>query len=142
MTELTAMNVEGLMRECLYQDDEVSDNETPSGAVIVEGIVNKYAFHPQRLESARQKVVDMIGQLPAQFLREGGGGWTFLNLCQRADGEQWTGLHLTMESLTCLAIGMKMATFVVPRALWSMFPGGMPYVVFSVLGGVENAAAA
>jgi len=121
--ELTASNVEAVLVDCLFREDEVVDL---AGATEAAGIVNRYAFHPQRLESHREDVHSMLHQLPDEFIN--GGGWTFLNMCMRADGEQWTGLHRTQEHLACMAIALGLGAWVPEqRELWEVFPGSVPY---------------
>jgi len=121
------------MRDCLFKEEEVPDRKPPADAVIVEGIMQKFALHKMRLEGHRQDVIDMIGELPKEFLTgEGnGGGWSFLNLCMDKRGSQW-GEHPTMEALCVLAIGLGMGKWCLPREMWSVLPGSMPYVQFTV----------
>ena len=122
-------------RECLYKPEELEDLETgkaPAGTVIVEGILGPFGFHPERLESQRSKVVEWLKALPHEFRKSGGGGWSFLNACNQANGVQWTGFHQRMNELFSLAIGLKLAEFQLPREMWSALPGGMPYIVIFV----------
>lgn len=119
--ELTSANVEAVITDCLFRDEEELLDPTE-----VSGIVNKYAFHTERLQSHREDVKSMLHQLPDEFIN--GGGWSFLNMCMTADGEQWTGLHLRQENLACMAIALGLGYWVpVQRELWSAFPGGVPY---------------
>ena len=37
-----------------------------------------------------------------------------------------------MEDLVVLALGLKLGDYLLPREVWSSFPGRMPYVVFDV----------
>lgn len=124
--ELTSDNVETILIDCLHKDGEEYDESEG----IIECIVNSYKFHSERLESHRDEIRSMIWQLPSQFLASGGGGWSFLNLCMRADGVQWTGMHRQQEKLYALAAGLGMAAIQFPREMWSILPGGMPYMVF------------
>ena len=74
----------------------------------------------------------MLVELPNEFMEEsagGGGGWSFLNTCYDKNGDQWTGMHLTMEQLFQLGIAAGVASYVMPRQMWAVFPGGMPYIV-------------
>ncbi len=114
---------------CLFAADEITDSKTPENAVIVEGIVRKFGFHPQRLEATRTQVTNWLEALPVQFHRSGGGGWSFLNACVQGNGEQWTGLHQRMEELVCLGIGLGLVEYMMPRDMWEVFPGGMPYLM-------------
>ncbi len=123
--ELTADNVNWAFRDSLFQDGEPNKKY-----IKVEGIMDSFGFHPERLESHRLEVLDWISQLPPEFLKSGGGGWSFLNLCNRADGQQWADDHKTMQALCCLAIGLDLGRWLLLRDFWSAFPGGMPYVQF------------
>jgi len=128
--------VEHAFRDCLYKDVEIttlSKGGVPEGAVIVEGIRGKYGFHPDRLEQQRTEVSTWLHALPREFHETGGGGWSFLNACNQANGVQWTGLHQRMEELFCLAIGLGLAECQLPREVWSALPGGVPYYVVKEL---------
>ena len=41
-------------------------------------------------------------------------------------------MHMTVESLLCLGIGLDLAEWCLPKEMWSLMPGGMPYVVVKV----------
>lgn len=103
--------------------------EDTSKAVLVDGIVTKFGFDPQRLEVNRAKVIEILDEMPANFHEHTGGGWSFLNLCIDKNGVQWGG-HQSMEQLVTMAIGLGLAEYQLPREMWSVLPGGMPYVVF------------
>lgn len=122
--ELTSKNVEDIIKDCLAEDEE-----NPNG-IQIEGILHTYLLDTVKLEVHREDIRSMIEQLPKEFLKSGGGGWSFLNLCMRADGVQWTGLHWVQEQFFAIAAGLSMAKIQIPRNLWSAFPGGMPYIVF------------
>lgn len=127
--ELTAANVEAIIVDCLYKDSELDRDGKPKiEPVVVECIINSYAFHPGRLQEHKREVASMLLQLPKEFFLAGGGGWSFLQMCVRADGVQWTGLHRTQEMLCALAIGLGFASWLVPRNMWEALPGGMPYI--------------
>lgn len=141
MTELTASNVEEIFANCLFTDDEVKEigaqhlsaeevlemDDPPFK--VAQGIIHDVAFHPGRLEESREKVESMLAQLEDSFMITKGGGMSFLNMCMRADGEQWTGLHQTQEQLATLGIALDVAAWAGPREIWRIFPGGMPYLV-------------
>jgi hypothetical protein len=125
--------VKKVFLSCLYKPEEIGNTKKiPKDAVIVEGIRGKYAFHPKRLEEQRSKVTEWLKALPHQFRKNGGGGWSFLNACMQENGVQWTGLHERMEQLFCMAIGLGLAKCQMPREMWFVFPGGMPYYVIFV----------
>jgi hypothetical protein len=136
--KLTAQNVNDTILSVLYKDDEVVDDRAPEGAVIVTGLVNNFGFHPERLEAVREDVQSMVEQLPENFFKDKGGGWSFLNMCNRNDGELWTGEHRVMEALLALAMGLGMAAYAMPRDIWPTLPGGVPYVVFDLEASKED----
>jgi hypothetical protein len=135
-TLIDAGRVVEILRDCLFTSEEMpGDTEVPGDAVVVEGIVNTYGFQPQRLESHRDEITKMLQGLPWQFRPTnvgGDGGWSFLNACEDANGELWTGEHRTVEALLVLGIGLGLAEWLLPKEIWSALPGGMPYVVVKV----------
>lgn len=125
--------VEKMFLDCLYKKKEMEGVDgVPEDAVTVEGIVQKFGFHPGRLEEKRTKVAELLKALPHQFRRNGEGGWSFLNACIQENGVQWTGLQERMEQLFCLGMGVGLVESKLPRKMWSVLPGGMPYYVINV----------
>ena len=124
---IDAKEVETVFLDCLFGPEEVKENSMPAGTVIVEGIVGKYGFHPGRLERHRRQIAAWLLALPVEFQQSGGGGWSFLNACNDRDGAQWADHHRSMEQLFCLRIGLKLVHLQVPRDMWEILPGGMPY---------------
>ena len=120
--ELTSQNVEFVFMDCLFQE-----GQNTSDPVIAEGITSKFGFHKGRLESHRDAITNMLSQLPKEFHKDSGGGWTFLNACNNAKGEQWTGEHRIMEQLFTLGQACEKVQCLMPREMWSVLPGGMPY---------------
>lgn len=120
--------VNAVFLDCLFNDEEIPDGKPLADAVIAEGIMQTIGFNRARLESHRQEVHDWLALLPTEFRKSGGGGWSFLNACNEADGTQWTGFHQRMDELFTLGIALGLAKWQMPREMWSMFPGGMPYV--------------
>lgn len=127
-TTINPDEVDQTFRDCLFRDHEVTDHKTPANAVVVDGVLGRFVFNPDRLESHREQVKRWLELLPHEFRKSGGGGWSFLNACNLADGTQWTGLHERMNQLFSLAIGLKLAKWSLPREMWGVMPGGMPYV--------------
>lgn len=121
--KLTADRVNEVFTDCLLED--------ATDTVEVEGIVHPVVFSRAKLDKYRTEIGEMLVELPLPFqpvAAGGGGGWSFLNACQDRDDNQWTGLHWTMEMLFQLGIGTDQAKWLMPRDMWSAFPGGMPYV--------------
>lgn len=121
--ELTAENVQALVKECMSKEVEGDD------VIVIKAVVRSLAFLRSKLEERKDDIYSMLRQLPASFQSDGGGGMSFLNACYRGDGVFWSSFHLTMEALFALGIGAGVAEHCLPESLWSSFPGGMPYLV-------------
>ena len=118
---LTADNVEKVFSEC--------STSVRNNFIAIEGINNNYIFDKDKIDEYKSEIKNMIYQLPKSFMKDNGGGESFLNMCMREDGYQWTGLHVTMEKLMCLGIAAELCKYVVPREMWKVLPCGMPYIV-------------
>lgn len=132
MTTIDPEAVNSAFLDSLWRDEELVNGEPPNHDIIVEGILAKYGFNPVRLEAHRAAVAGWLAELPTEFRRTGGGGWSFLNACLDRNGDQWTGLQLRMEQLFAMGIGLKLAAWQLPRDLWGVLPGGMPYAVIDI----------
>ncbi len=119
---LNPKKVEEIFLDCLYRDGEDTTNH-----VLVEGIVANYGLHPERLESHREEVIALLAELPDEFRENGGGGWSFLNACNDRHGNLWTGLHSIMEQLIVMGVALGLVHYQLPKEMWSVLPGGMPY---------------
>ena len=121
--ELTTHNVEFIFLDCLFRE-----SEDKTLAVIVEGIINDFGFHPDRLKQHEEDIYSLLKELPDEFQRDTGSGWSFLNACNDKNGILW-GQHRNIEQLVTLGIGIEKAKYSLPRQLWPALPGGMPYLV-------------
>ena len=132
MAKLTTQAVTDLLAHCLYTDAEADDGEVEE-ALIVEGIMRDYGLHPGRVDENRENIAELLRELPNNFFigEGGGGGWTFLNLCMDKHDNHWAE-HPTMEVLCVLAIAAGLGKWAVPKEMWSVFPGGMPYIQFDL----------
>jgi len=129
--KLSNQNVNEVVCSCLLSEDEMDGGNPRSGIEVVpaRGIVSAFGFHKARLEERREDVRSMLEQLPDEFRESGGGGWSFLKMFSTKQGEHW-GEHSKMDDLLALGIGLGLMKIQVPRDMWSMFPGGVPYVVY------------
>ena len=118
---LNSENVQAVFTECLFKEGEDTSN-----AIIVEGIVNNFGFHPERIKEHKDDISSMLNELPEQFQKDSGGGWSFLNACMTKRDVQW-GEHQNMEQLFTLGMACKKVKSLMPRNMWSALPGGMPY---------------
>lgn len=121
--ELTSANVRKVFMDSLFKDGEKIHNP-----IIVDGITMRVGFHPERLMSHRQEIEDMLSQLPTEFNQHTGGGCSFLIACNTKSGKQW-GEHRNIEELFALGIGTGKVEYLFPKEMWSILPGGVPYLV-------------
>jgi len=129
--KLTAENGQSIANHCLFRNDELTGSgAAPEGAVIVDGIISQYGFHPDRLQSHRADIVSMLGDLSDDFKSNGGGGMSFLNACMTKDGELWAE-HPTIAMLFALGMGIGAVSYNLPRDIWPALPGSMPYVTIN-----------
>jgi hypothetical protein len=110
--------------------------------VEVDGITHLYCFDRQLLEQHRGEIEAGLSHLPLEFFNEAGsgGGGTFLNLCYRSDGDLWTGDQSVMEALVALGIALGRVKVLVPRYLWDILPGGVPYLLVTGVSPTRSAA--
>lgn len=124
--KLNAKNVETIFLNSMFNDNEIVDGNIPENTVKVEGITMNIGFDPNKIELYRTDVKTMLSELPEPFFKETGGGWSFLNGIETKDGNQWAE-HRNLEQLVILGIGLGYVNFLMPRDMWCVFPGGMPY---------------
>lgn len=124
--KLTAKNVKTILEDCLFRDGEDTSN-----AVIAEVVMSTLGFHPERLESHKAEIAEMLSELPNEFRESEGGGWSFLNAYMTKDGEHW-GEHPNIDELLALGVASGLAKILLPRSMWAVFPGGLPYFSVSV----------
>jgi len=116
-------HVQAVFMACLFKD-----GEDTSDHIIADGIVQTVGFHPGRIEEHRQEIHNMLAELPDEFRASNGGGSSFLNACMNKHGNQWTGVHQTQEQLVQLGIAIGEVEYCLPRDMWKILPGGMPYI--------------
>lgn len=123
---LTAEAVHNIFMDCLYTDEELQGlpkGVIPESTIQVKGIIHNVGFHGKRLESHREEILELIGELPEDLDK----GLSFLALCVDKNNHQW-GEHLSMEQLVQLGIGIGKLRYCLPQALWGLLPGHMPYI--------------
>ncbi|HEY5787681.1 MAG TPA: hypothetical protein VIT65_23195 [Microlunatus sp.] len=134
---LTTARVDELVEACMID----ASTAPITSAIIGRGIMNDFVFVPDKIEEHHEEIHELLLALPDTFQQEGGGGWSFLNMCMTKDGVQWTGLHSEQEALMCLGQAAGWLG-VIARFLWKALPGEMPYVtVLSERKPVEMASA-
>lgn len=123
---LSSERVEEIFLDCLLKD-----GEDTNGSVKAEGITTNVGFHHDRLNSHKAEIEGMLDELPDEFKKSAGGSMSFLNACMDSHGNQWTGLHQRMEQLFLLGMAIGKVEAVLPREMWQMLPGGMPYYIIN-----------
>lgn len=127
-----ANKIENIIKYCLYTNEEIpEDGSTPKDAIIVNGIMDNMGFHPDRINEKKEEIKNILEEMPVSFHSSGGGGMSFLNLCNDKNGVQW-GEHRDMGNLVILSIASGYGSYSMPRAMWKHLPGGMPYIVFDI----------
>lgn len=101
------------------------------GAIEEKIFDRTYRFDAVRLADNQDIIREMLLELPREFMKTGGGGWSFLNACNDKHGCQWTGLHQTMAQLFLLGMTIRMVVPTLPPELTDILPGGVPY--FTIL---------
>jgi hypothetical protein len=140
VAESRSAAVERIFVDCLFRKTEVpGDGSVPANAILPTPIVHRVGLHPDRITAHRSEIASLLLGFPEEFYSDGGGGWSFLNLCMLANGEQWTGYHLVMEQLLQLGEAIGRVSYPMPRDMWDVMPGGMPYVVID-RSAIEGAA--
>ena len=119
--QLTHQNVEEVFKDCLADNKEYT----------MKGVLIEAAFNRDKIAEHEQNIMQMLMQLPKEFHRPGGCGWSFVNMCIDKNGNQWTDYHRTQDKLVCLGRAIGAVEFVLQRDLWKIFPGGMPYIVIN-----------
>ncbi len=121
MEAISANRVREIFMDCLYRD-----GEDTSDHVKAEGIMSTAGFHPQRLQGHAAEIQETLLMLPDEFHQDKGGGMSFLNACMDRNGNHWAE-HPTIEMLFQLGIATGKAKCLMPREMWRVMPGGMPY---------------
>jgi hypothetical protein len=94
MSKIDPNRIEEILLDCIGED------------IVIEGIKNTYGLNPEKLKIYENEIYMMLKELPDPFQNDIGGGWSFCNACDDKNGEQWTGLHLRMEQLFVLGMGI------------------------------------
>lgn len=123
---LTNDAVETVVRKVLYKPEELTDGQAPKDAITVDGLVRKFGFHPGRVKEADAEIRALLKELPDNFMKEKGGGWSFVNACFDRENRQWTGDQRVVEALVCLGIAAGAASWQLKDIAKSL-PGGVPY---------------
>ena len=87
-------------------------------------------FNSKALDENKARILELLRELPEEFMKSGsGGGWSFLEAANDKHGNQWTGMHMVMAQLFGMGQAAGLVELLLPRELWAVAPGGMPYYV-------------
>ncbi len=112
-----------LMRYCLF-----AEGEPTQPRIEVPGITATFCFHPGRIVEKRSAIAEQLAGLPFPFHQGKGDGWSFLNACMDQHDRQW-GEHMDMQALMVLGIAAGLVRYCLPRDMWDVLPGGVPFFV-------------
>ncbi len=128
---INSTRITEIMKDCLMKEDEIDGDSVKNGIPheIITGAMGGFAFQTDRISEYKAEINEFLLQLPEQFMKSIGGGWSFLNACIDKDGHQW-GEQMNVNELMVLGAAAKLVS-ISSKSMWSMFPGGMPY--FTVL---------
>lgn len=136
---IDAEEVHKIIMDCLFRDEELVNGKPTTEPVVVDGITQKFGLHAGRVQSHAARIGQILRALPVEFQQDGGGGMSFLNACMDANGDQWGG-HQNMDELFVLGMATGQVSALMPRDMWSVLPGGMPYYMVKSLEPVASIA--
>lgn len=126
---IDANRINEIFLDCLFQsEEEAQEAQKQNNFILAEGIMHKIGFNPEKIKYHENEIYSILNELPDQFKKESGGGWSFLNACVDKSNNHW-GEHQNIDQLFILGIAIKKVSYLMPREMWSVLPGGMPYVV-------------
>lgn len=116
--KLNVQNVKAMFLECV----------DINGEITVDAVVHSFVFSKKRLEENRENIVSLLYQLPNEFKKDNGGGYSFPYACIDIDGCQW-GEHVDAERLIALGTAIGLVQCPIPREMWKILPMGLPYYI-------------
>ena len=123
MSVLTSRRVGEVFNNCLFREGEDTTDH-----IAAEGITCTVGFHPERVQAMEEYIHELLDELPLEFHEGTGDGMSFLAGCMDKDGRQW-GEHINVEQLFQLGLAIDRVLCLLPRDVWHLCPGGMPYYV-------------
>ena len=126
---ISCKKINEVLLDCLLKPDEMENGKPKDGTdwKEVNSVMLRVGFSKIRLDKHRDVITEMLNSMPDAFKASAGGGMSFLNMCMDNKGNHW-GEHNNMDELIALGIGIDLVMFPMPKDMWSILPGGMPYV--------------
>ena len=122
--KLTAKNVHDIFMNCLFKDTPKAGTKY----LPAEGLTTNVGFNTDKINKYANDIKSLLNELPETFRENVGGGWSFLEAYLDKDGNHW-GEHTHIQELLLLGIASGYAKYLLPRELWTVLPGGVPYFV-------------
>ncbi|MCK1999804.1 hypothetical protein MZM54_00220 [[Brevibacterium] frigoritolerans] len=124
MKMIIANEVEKVFFDCQYREEELTNGKVPDNAIVVDGIIHKFGFNPNRVKTNKEEIKHFMNELPETFKE----GWSFLNICFDKNGNQW-GDDRIGEQLVVLGLAAGYMEYPAPKEMWPMLPGSVPYII-------------
>ena len=121
--ELNIDNVTNLYTKCLLSNLDFDIDGLTCNFSVGEGVATRCAFSTERLNANRENIACMIDQL--QDIETAP---SFLSLYYNQEGKKWTDEAMVVEMLVQMGTAASMLSFLYPPEIWSLLPGGVPYV--------------
>jgi hypothetical protein len=135
---LNTAKINEIAKDVFFYDSELvnanTDNAKPKPGLSVtevKGVTAVFCFHAERLLKHKSELVAMIDELPPEFIAGEGEGAPFLNVGTDKNGRCWASNPKCMEVFCAMCIGLNLAKWRLAHEFWAMFPGRVPYIVFS-----------
>lgn len=125
--KLTARRVKAIFWDCLTWTG--TDDLVP---VFVEAVLRGAAFDLARLDAYRQEIIELLMELPDEFMEDRGDGALITHAALDRHGHWWAPHIHDAEHLFLLSIAIGCARFTVLPELWYTNPSLQPYIVVNV----------
>jgi len=133
MIKLTSNNVRTIFKKCLFSKDELTKEGLPDSPMIkVEAVSEIYGFRKESVDSVKDDIIELLMQLNEIFFKDIGGGDSFLNAVKNDRGLNWTKSQTDVELLLALGLAIGAITYSLPRNMWYILPGGLPYFTINL----------
>lgn len=120
---ISAERIHEIFHDCLFREGEPHEVFLPA-----RGLTMNVGLHPQRTESYADEIHSILLNLPDEFQEKSGGGYTFMNMVLDKDGNHCME-QMTAQELLMLGLATGWACTPMPRELWAVLPGGVPYIM-------------
>lgn len=121
---LTAKRVRDVFEDCLFKDHEIVNGKPIVDPLVVQGIMRKFGFHPDRIKKHHPEIEMLFSNLSEKCSE----GVSFLCFCYDKYNHLWTGSHPHVEQLVSLGLATGIAEYCAPMEMWAALPGGVPYI--------------